>query len=43
MLKALLKKQMTELNRNFFQNRKTGELRSKKSAFGIITMFALLM
>lgn len=43
MLKALLKKQMTELNKSFFQNRKTGELRSKKSAVGIIIMFALLM
>ncbi|MDD6672526.1 MAG: hypothetical protein PUE46_00845 [Eubacteriales bacterium] len=43
MLKALLKKQMTELNKGFLQNKKTGELRSKKSAVGIITMFALLM
>ena len=36
MLKALLKKQMTELNKGFLQNKKTGELRSKKSAVGII-------
>lgn len=43
MLKALLKKQMTELNKGFLQNKKTGELRSKKSAAGIILMYALLM
>lgn len=43
MLKALLKKQMTELNKGFLQNKKTGELRSKKSAVGIILMYALLM
>lgn len=43
MLKALLKKQITELNKSFLQNKKTGELRSKKSAVGIILMYALLM
>lgn len=43
MLKALLKKQMTELNKGFLQNKKTGELRSKKSAACIILMYAVLM
>ena len=43
MLKTLLKKQLLELNRSFFQNRKTGKARSRAAAAGSIAMFAVLM
>ncbi len=43
MLKVLLKKQLLELNRSFFQNRKTGKARSRRAAIGSIVAFAALM
>lgn len=43
MLKALLKKQMLELNKSFFVDRKTGKLKSKGSAILSIVLFSLLM
>ena len=43
MLKTLLKKQLFELNRSFFQNRKTGKARSKTMAITSIVLFAALM
>lgn len=42
MLKALLKKQFLELNAFYFQNRKTGQSRSKASAVGMIILFAFI-
>lgn len=43
MLKALLKKQMLELNKSFFIDRKTGKLKSRGSAILSIVLFSLLM
>ncbi len=43
MLKTLLKKQLFELNKSFFQNRKTGKSRSSASAIVLIITFALMM
>ena len=43
MLKTLLKKQLFELNRSFFQNRKTGKARSKAMAITSIVLFAAAM
>ncbi len=43
MLKALLKKQLLELNRSFFQNSKTGKVRSAFASIAYIILFALLM
>ena len=43
MLRVLLKKQLLELNRSFFLNRKTGKVKSRASAFFSIAAFALLM
>ncbi len=43
MLKALLKKQMLELNKSFFIDRKTGKLKSRGSAIFSIILFSLLM
>ncbi len=42
MLKVLLKKQLLELNRGFLQNKKTGELRSKKSTIVMVLSFLVL-
>ena len=42
MFKALLKKQLLELNSNFFQNNKTGTRRSKKSSIMFILFFAVV-
>lgn len=43
MLKVLLKKQLLELNRSFFLNRKTGKAKSRGAAALSIVGFALLM
>ena len=43
MLSVLLKKQLLELNRSFFQNRKTGKARSRGAVIGSIAVFAVLM
>lgn len=43
MLKVLLKKQLHELFRTFFQNRKTGKARSRAAAMGSLVLFAVLM
>lgn len=43
MLKVLLKKQLLELNRSFFINRKTGKAKSRGAAALSIAGFALLM
>lgn len=43
MLKALLKKQLLELNRSFFQNRKTGQAKSRAIAAASIFLFLALM
>ena len=43
MLKLLLKKQLVDINRSFFQDRKTGKLRSKASSMAFIIGYALLM
>lgn len=43
MLRALLKKQLYELNRHFFLDRKTGKRRSRKSAVLSIAGYALLV
>ena len=42
MFKALLKKQFAELNASYFQNRKTGKMRSRKSMIGMIVLYAFL-
>lgn len=42
MLKALLKKQFLELNAFYFQDKKTGKARSKRSTVLYILLFALL-
>jgi ABC-2 type transport system permease protein len=42
MLKALLKKQFLELNSIYFQNKKTGKVRSKAATAAFIALFALL-
>lgn len=42
MLKALLKKQFLELNTFYFQNKKTGKIRSKGGIIGMIVLFVLL-
>lgn len=42
MLRVLVKKQFVELNRGFFQNKKTGELRSKKSTAAMVLGFLAL-
>ena len=42
MLKALLKKQFMELGAFYFQDRKTGKLRSGKSAVGFAVLYAVL-
>lgn len=42
MLKALLKKQLLELNTFYFQNKKTGRLRSRKGVIGFIILYAAL-
>lgn len=39
MLKTLLKKQFLELNTFYFQNRKTGKMRSKGGIIGMIVLF----
>lgn len=43
MLKVLLKKQLLELNRTFFVNRKTGKVKSRRSSLLSIIGFAVLM
>ena len=43
MLKALLKKQFLEFNQFYFMDRKTGKMRSKKSAVGYIVLYAVLL
>lgn len=43
MLKALLKKQLLELNQSFFTNRKTGKRRSHKGVFGMLVFFGVMM
>lgn len=43
MLKTLLKKQLLELNRSFFVDRKTGKGKSSRSAAFSIVLFILLM
>lgn len=43
MIKALVKKQMQELFKSYFVNRKTGKARSKGSVIGFFILFALLM
>ena len=42
MFKALLKKQLTEINSYLFQNKKTGELRSKGKTAIVICLYALM-
>ena len=42
MLKALLKKQFLELNTYYFQDRKTGKLRSKGGIIGYIVLFLFI-
>ena len=43
MLKVLLKKQMTEVFRGFFYNRKTNKARSKANQIVLFSLFAFLM
>ena len=43
MLKLLLKKQMTEIFRNYFYDPKKNRARSKVGIFGYILLFVLLM
>lgn len=43
MFKTLLRKQLLELNKFYFQNRKTGELRSKASVIKTIALFVFIM
>ena len=43
MLKTLIKKQLLELNRSFFIDRKTGKGKSARSATFSIVLFILLM
>lgn len=43
MLKTLLKKQMLELNQNFFQNKKNGKSRSRLSVAAFIVLYLLLL
>ena len=43
MLKVLLKKQMTEVFRSYFYNRKTNKARSKGSRIALFALFAFLM
>lgn len=43
MLKALIKKQLLELNKSFFVDRKTGKGKSARSATFSIVLFILLM
>ena len=43
MIKALLKKQLLELNQTLFINRKTGKAKSTASVAGSIALFAILM
>lgn len=42
MFKTLLKKQFLELNSFYFQDKKTGKMRSKKSTVIYVLLFALL-
>ena len=42
MLKALFRKQFLELNSFYFQDKKTGQLRSKKKMISTIVLYALL-
>lgn len=42
MFKALLKKQLLELNSFYFMNKKTGKMRSKAGAVGFIILFAFI-
>lgn len=43
MLKLLLKKQLVDINRTFFQDRKTGKMRSKAASIAWIVGYAMLM
>jgi len=43
MLKALLKKQFLELNSFYFQDKKTGQLRSKKKVISTVGLYAGIM
>ena len=43
MLKALFRKQFLELNTFYFQDKKTGQLRTKKKVISTIALYALLM
>lgn len=43
MLKVLLKKQLLELNRNFFYDPKKGRVRSKASSIAFIALYAFVM
>lgn len=43
MLKVLLKKQLTEVFRGYFYNRKTGKARSKADSTALFILFAFLM
>ena len=43
MLRILFKKQMLELNQNFFQDKKKGTSRSKVSAFAFIALYIILI
>ena len=43
MLKVLLKKQLYELNRNFFYDQKKGVRRSRASSILLVAAYALLM
>lgn len=43
MLKLLIKKQLFDLNRGFFQDRKTGKLRSRTASITLIVLYALLV
>lgn len=42
MLKALLKKQFLELNTFYFQDKKTGKIRSRGGIIGFVTLFAFV-
>lgn len=42
MLKALVKKQLSELNAFYFLNPKTGKMRSKKGVISTVTLYAIL-
>ena len=42
MLKALLKKQLLELNTAYFMDRKTGKMRSKKGIIGFTALYAVI-